>query len=223
MDSLAAWSDTSGAGNRSSGSCCKQVIERTKKKYGTGLPEFVLFVCLELWSQAFLLWQVDTIIYSSVQGHFTDWQIRLRARRVGDSGCLGTISAAGAVFTRHCFWAVPPQRPAGPFWIQWELKGENGNKEETWGRGGEGIWAGGEEGVGAVDELSPLKEEGRAEGYDWLQTGQSSRPRPEPQPARTQQTKKYSFFFFYQWQKITLFIIYLRFHVKRGPTTYFYC
>lgn len=68
------------------------------------------------------------------------------------------------MFTLRCLWAAPHQKPALPFWIQWEWKEEKkitGTKREQEEEAGKG--------EGRSDELSVAWEEGRAQGYDWLQ------------------------------------------------------
>lgn len=109
-----------------------------------GLWSGCLLVLQELQSQAALSWQVDTIIYSSVQGHFTDWWIRPRARGVADSGALGLLFGYwGCVCSPLSLSSTPSTASAAILDLERGKGGKKyGDKERTGGRGGEG---GGEE------------------------------------------------------------------------------
>lgn len=141
----------------------KRREEENWEVYGLNLG--CLLVLQELQSQAVLSWQVDTIIYSSVQGHFTDWWIRPRARGVADSGALGLLFGYwGCVCSPLSLSSTPstastaildPERGGGGGTMRTKRE-----QEEEVGKG-----------EGRSDELSVAWEEGRAQGYDWLLAG----------------------------------------------------
>lgn len=131
-----------------------------------------LLVLHELQSQTVLSWQVDTIIYSSVEGHFTDWRIRPWVRGMADSGAWGLLF--GCVYSPLSLSSTPskasmaildPAREKGGG--QW---GQRENRRKRWGR----------RRGGAMGCLWPERREGPRDMTDYRQ-GHSSRPMPRLQ------------------------------------------
>lgn len=139
------------------------VSEKRRRDLGGIWPDFGLFACLT-WAPK-PSWQVDTIIYSSVEGHFTDWRIRPWVRGVADSGAWGL----GPVVWLCLLSVVSEQYPIK------SQHGYSGSSKRERGWGGMGTKREQEEEVGKEegrsDGLSVAWEEGRAQGYDWLQAG----------------------------------------------------
>lgn len=141
-----------------------------------GLNLGCLLVLHEHQSQAVLSWQVDTIIYSSVQGHFTDWWIRPWARGVAGRGALGLLFGCwGCVYSPLSLSSTPstasvaildPARGKGGK----KVRGQRQNRRKRWGRGR----------GGAMSCLWPEWREGPRDMTDYRR-GQSSRPMPRPQ------------------------------------------
>lgn len=145
----------------------KSPSDSEEKNIGSKWPEFWLLVVNELQNQAVVSWQVDTIIYSSVQGHFTDWQIRQCARMEdGWQQGLGSVvqqlrlSLLSVVSEQH---PIKSQHGHCGFSKREKREKNMGTKREQEEEVGKGQRRG--------DELSFAWEEGRAQGYDWLQAG----------------------------------------------------
>lgn len=140
-------------------------VENTREVYGLNLD--CLLVSLALLNWAVPSWQVDTIIYSSVQGHFTDWQIRLWTG--GDSWQWGFGSVVQLL--RLCLLSVVSEQH--PIKSQLCHSGfseseRKKKKKKVWGQRENRRKRRGRV-EGRSDELSVAWEGGRAQGYDWLQ------------------------------------------------------
>lgn len=142
-----------------------------------GLNLVCLHVSHELQREAVLCWQVDTIIYSSAQGHFTVWRIRPWARGVADSGALGLLfSCCGCVYSPLSLSSTPSKASMA---LLYPARGKRGRKK-IWGQREKGWkrWGGGR--GGAMSFLWPERREGPRDMTDYRR-GQSSRPMPRPQ------------------------------------------